>query len=529
MSKSTVYIFFALCFFQNVQGSSSSSDTFITAKTEPLLIYNMFTPSFGMSVDGDLTYWDNMTAFLPVVREMNFNTVWVSPFTETSGYPVMSRIDAGTDYQTLCSHSIYTVDDLSRIQGEPKAPSTGDPGYISQIAKAKIVQFTSRAKELGLEPIFDLAVSFVLDGSPLASNSFSYFQEKGIDTAKWFHKESRKIDYGLENNGREVFEYLWKPYLYKMINTLGFTGIRFDYAAVLSTLFEKPCIDYIKSLLPSAIIFGEILVGLEGLQHVTSRKELGFSHITGSALWLKQQDIIDGSYKWYLRDLAAKKGICTPTHSKFRTGVIGFAGSHDDGTALQANCTTGNKWNATFWGTVKTTLAKFTAREKLRLAKERIAIAAFGSDAGHCLLSGDESLSVLKKNVFLEIAGAQIDHSEDSLYSPAAELSPEIIELRNYIKQINTLFVQLRPAVENFSVEILEHRGSNMIFVRHLLSESQQTADIVYVSLSPAEQKKLLPRANEIKEFVQQSNKTALPRDSAVYTLTATKHQKLTK
>lgn len=534
--RSLFLCFLGICgCFQAGQGASSSSFTATEERDVPLLIYNMFPPSFGMQLGAGLGYWDNMTAYLPVVKDLGFNAVWLNPFTETPNYSAKIKFDVGIDYDVLCSHSLYSPYDLSRIEGEPTAESTGDPGHASPIAIEKITKFTAEAKSLGIETLFDLAVAWIPDSSKLASGKCPHFIDKGIDTSKWFSKDSgccwnprngtKIIDYGDPAIGKEVAEYLWKPFIVKMIDVFGFTGVRFDFAAALPFEIEKLCVDYIRDLNPQATIFGEMLVS-PGID-ISWRKSCGFSHITNNILWVNRKcgEVYKKAFNYFLHDQGVKKNMCTKIAGKM-SGTIGFAGSHDDGTALQAGCRTKERSCGDFedfWGPINKALSILSEPQKLRLAKERIGTAALASEAGYFLLSGDESLSVLKKIVFLDTGTLPRDRSEDHFYTPAFRPSPSVTELRNFIRQINQTFSTLRSARETFWIEMIDyqHRFNDaMVFVRHLSEGRDGPTDIVFADFTSKETVSRMMRRlsrEAIKQFVCEKTGATLPEDTLVY------------
>jgi hypothetical protein len=148
-----------------------------------------------------------------------------------------------------------------------------------------------------------------------------------------------------------------------------------------------------------------------------------------------------------------------------RSGTIGFPGSHDEGTALQV-------------GGVNPTAAEV---EKLILAKKRMAIAAFTSDAGWYLLAGDEILSEVAKSPFVRQNGSSFVLGAERELDLLKQDNP----IRSFITSVNNTFMMLRIAKKVFWFEIFfgPDRGSFMHFVRHLGKGGRTPTDIVTVNL----------------------------------------------
>lgn len=198
-----------------------------------------------------------------------------------------------------------------------------------------------------------------------------------------------------------------------------------------------------------------------------------------------------------MHDLGLKKSTCSGKCGDFWTGTVGFSGSHDHGTTVlsyflnqdvtqkdidekfineeiqedidkQIKCVRGKL--------IQERLSLKTAESKLEIIKERMAIAAFSSDAGWYCFSSDEWLSEVAKSPFVCLDGAPFHRGE----SIPSEGNAKIVE---FIKNINSTFLRLREAPEVFWVEMFyTDDSSHLIFVRHISGE-QLPADVVCVKI----------------------------------------------
>lgn len=143
----------------------------------------------------------------------------------------------------------------------------------------------------------------------------------------------------------------------------------------------------------------------------------------------------------------------------------------------------------------------YTEETKISLAKERISIAAFSSDAGWYLLAGDEKLSTITKRPFVNENGRPFGGQEDM------EVSLNDVMPR-FVKSINETFMNLRKSTDKFWVKIFYLFGEKGIcFVRHI-SDSQ--IDIVVVNLRSVTGYS----KNDIKNIINTMNEYAhLPND----------------
>lgn len=222
----------------------------------------------------------------------------------------------------------------------------------------------------------------------------------------------------------------------------------------------------------------------------------------------------------------------------FWRGTVGFPGSHDDGTAIQAAIAANGEiqerdiaeevnnirqnpeiaaWINEFeegkrhekfqdiakGRLIKRKVMELSPEEKLVSSKERIAISALSSDAGWCLLAGDEIQSTITKRSFGREDGTPFGGEYDDMFQ---------LNLKDplplFIININNLFKEkLRESQGEFWVEIFylysdesKDKKGGMCFVRHIVNnENQKTADVIVVKLRPEFK---LPTQKELDKFL---------------------------
>jgi hypothetical protein len=280
----------------------------------PLLIYNQFPRIWNMD-------FGQMQEYLPVIKRLGFNAVWVNPFMKTSKYNVVLRVNKATGEPVKVVGSLYGMFDPSLTDTEMYTEdSTGNPAFLG--AKTEEIRaYTGVACGLGLVPIFDLVLNHVSRDSPLVAGTFRHFLDQEIDTSGWFqHGVDGKwndvvpFDYDEPGNIGQIFEFLWRPFIDKMIKGYRFSGVRIDFATgpKVSAEVVKMCIDHIKSLVQNAVIFAEDLYPgppEDRIKHVLRKsRDVGFTHVTNIAMYLEERsiDFKDG-YESIRQNLGFKK------------------------------------------------------------------------------------------------------------------------------------------------------------------------------------------------------------------------------
>jgi len=428
-----------------------------------------------------------MTEYVPKIRELGFNVVWVNPFFQSSD-TVVKRFNKFTGEELDVKGSLYAM----KLDGSCK-PEMQD-------TQENIIRYTSTVSSRDMIPIFDLVLNHIAKDSIAIKGHPSWFKEQD---SHW--DDICPFNYTDENRS-EIFDAIWRPLLDQMVK-LGFQGMRVDYGTDVDQAILRMCVEHLRTKIKDPlIVFGEALipVGKDVRGVLDSCKGSGFTHLTNLSVFLSKGQILQGKrltnpfgYQWFLHDLGLKKSTCSGKCGGFWTGTIGFPGSHDHGTTIlsyflnqgitqadidkkleseeiqediekQIKCVRGKL--------IQENLALVTPEQKLEIVKERMAVAAFSSDAGWYCFSSDEWLSEVAKSPFVHLDGAPF-HREEPVPS---EGNAKIVE---FIKNINSTFLSLREAPEVFWVEMFyTDDSSHLIFVRHI-SGAQLPADVVCVKI----------------------------------------------
>lgn len=445
---------------------------------QPLLIYNQFPRVWNMKFEA-------MTKYVPKIRELGFNVVWVNPFFESSDASV-KRINEFTGEKLDVKGSLYAMK-LDDLPIKLKLKDTEESIKI----------YTRRVKDNGMVPIFDLVLRHIAKDSAIIKTQSSWFRD---DDGKW--DDVYPFNY-TEANRREIFEAIWVPLLDKMVD-LGFQGMRVDYGTDVDQSILQMCIKYLQTKISNPLsVFGEALINpKKDVEKVLKKcNNTDFTHLTNLSIFLSKAQILSGKkegYEWFLHDLGLKRSTCTRKNNTFEPGTIGFSGSHDHGTTilsyfLNKEITQGdvdeklateeiqedieNQLKCVHGKLIQERLCSKTLEQKLEIVKEHMAISAFSSDAGWCCFSSDEWLSEVVKSPFVRADGSSFHNEETIPDRPNA-----VVE--NFIRGINSTFSQLREdKAEKFWVEMFYTLDdTHLIFVRHL-SADQLPADIVCVKI----------------------------------------------
>lgn len=448
----------------------------------PLLVYNQYPRVWGMDFKA-------MTAYVTKIRELGFNVVWVNPFFQSSD-TVVKRFNKFTGEELDVKGSLYAM----KLDGSCK-PEMQD-------TQENIIGYTSTVSSRDMIPIFDLVLNHIAKDSLAIKEHPSWFKEQD---SHW--DDICPFNYTDENRS-EIFETIWRPLLDQMVE-LGFQGMRVDYGTDVDQATLRMCVVHLRTKIKDPlIVFGEALipVGKDVRGVLASCRNSGFTHLTNLSVFLSKGQILQGKrpdnplgYQWFLHDLGLKKSTCSGKCGDFWTGTVGFSGSHDHGTTLLGGILNSipekeilryykahskefterglkliKKKIAGILAVEK--LSSATPKQKLEIVKERMAIAAFSSDAGWYCFSSDEWLSEVAKSPFVCSDGAPF-HREESIPS---EGNAKIVE---FIKNINSTFLRLREAPKVFWVEVFyTDDSSHLIFVRHI-SGKQLPADVVCVKI----------------------------------------------
>lgn len=472
----------------------------LTAK-RPLLIYNQFPRVWNMD-------FKKMSDHVKHIKDMGFNIIWVNPFLKTSN-DVVERIDEFTGEKIHVKGSLYAM-------------STKDE-YCEGVKKEDLKSYAQKVKEKDLSLIFDLVTNHVAkDSGYYKNNEFSFVN----NNPKW--DDIIPFDYSEPSNRDIIFEKLWDPLIVDMIN-LGFDGgVRIDYATGINPDILKRCMEKLKEKNESPVIFGESLIPYSLLNTLPKYKDVGFVNLTNATLFLSKDKIKDHKSRNFVNhDLGCKRSILNKSDI-WRHGTIGFPGSHDNGTILQAavkeslpqkviednlkssdliptalnKLTQDLKSNPMNYKALDSckkniqnaekTIAGRLVQEKLSSvidkefwAKERIAIAAFCSDAGWYLMAGDEVISEVSKSPFVRNDNKPFatKHEKD-----VEELSKFNIEnqIPNFIKKVNKIFIELKDPEDIFWCDVfyIGPNNDDLCFIRHYKTTEKEDIDVIVVDLS---------------------------------------------
>jgi starch synthase (maltosyl-transferring) len=215
-----------------------------------LLCYNQFPGNYGNKP------FEAMANDLKRIADMGFRQVWINPI-----FKPCQEVLVDPNKKPGSPYAMYDYLEYNQAYGE--------------INDAKVKQYTSMARSLGMEPLFDFVGRHVAIDCPLVNNDTAYKIAHNIppeiDTSKWFKRHENvnfeiyrmDEDYQREDPSREpwsdvatfnyddpkilneVFEYFWKPFLEKNFE-LGFTGIRIDAPGYMPKVFHEKIWPYVK-------------------------------------------------------------------------------------------------------------------------------------------------------------------------------------------------------------------------------------------------------------------------------------------
>lgn len=459
-------------------------------QTKPALIYNIPPRLY----DSD---FQAMQHDLERISGLGFNAVWLYPFMATSHgdlnfTPIMMLHGSTSWVPGQFERSAYAMHDPSRIDCQSSEGSDGNPSKYG-LEMQQIKEFTAEACRLDIAPIFDLVLHHVSRKSPLVTGTFSYFIENSIDTNKWFREygdpgmpDIAIFDYSNPEIALEIVNWLWAPFIRKMMNCYGFTGVRIDMATQgdVPGDITQMCLNIVRQCHRDPVIFAEDLLG-DGRPHdqaIDPYRGVGYTHVTSNVYALPEWAIGNkNEYEWLRHLNGEKKEMTNSGASAYRRGVIGFAGSHDAGTTA-LNCKT--RANVMINPNIS------DSNPLLQMVKIRLAMAAFTSDAGWYLLAGDECLSDTNKSPVIDPTVADLER-----YLLQTEIQALMaghdVGVSSFIRGINDVFVSLREAPEIFWFELFSdnpdgrgHPSNFLYFVRHIDGQQNGMADIVVVKVS---------------------------------------------
>lgn len=401
---------------------------------------------------------------------LGFNAVWLNPLNAASNL-IVKRLNVLTYQEEEVKGSLYAARDFSRLNTDlftdfdeeiQADVNDGNPAHYTPKEQSLLKKYTDTARENGLRPIFDLVLNHVALDSPLVTGTCKYFQDKGIDTTKWFKKNEIPrwddiIPFNYEDPKirQQILEQLWKPYIHKFIVNFGFMGVRLDFAEGFKYAYElevELCKE-INQLVKDAhheqpIIFAETLPP-RGVERVSREFREIFTHVTNNSLFNPEHSGHD---------------IGTNRDDSRRSipggGTIGFAASHDNGpnarNALEHEAlqiiysdefkrhifseANKKKQEAEEMRAISEQVHRLLQPrqsdfdEWIKTQKRRIVTCALVSDGGTYLLGGDEFGDPTPKSVFSKPDGRSI---YDEAVHFAARKNSKAVDFSDLIMNLN--------------------------------------------------------------------------------------------
>lgn len=387
-----------------------------------LKLYNQFPPAYK-----NLNVMENQ---LEIIKFMGFNAVWVNPLFRV-GTKKKKKVTKGQLYNQCPESENYgslyaTTVTIKNFDDDDFI----NPLFLSELEgiahKDIIMNYTTKAKQQGLEVLFDLVLNHVAADSPLVNDHKAWFKDytsgdlkgqlkiHGVNEQGIVEKNNCWDDVALFNYDKEniedIFKNYWEPFLDKMLK-LGFTGIRVDAAGLVNSTILEKCLKYWQQIqskpsMPTKvpIVFAESLNPPEReVEEIkTLEKQKLITHITNPLYWVptvyggsadkKQQDPytpFNSADDWANRIMGAKRPITRNNESKdhpYQRGTVGFVSSHDE-----------EPWCKVISENIHTQNPNIDINKGL---KEKIALIAFASDGGWYMMSGDERKNTKRMSVF---------------------------------------------------------------------------------------------------------------------------------
>ncbi|MGE3317922.1 MAG: hypothetical protein AB7I18_01390 [Candidatus Berkiella sp.] len=220
---------------------------------------------------------------------------------------------------------------------------------IMQLDTAALQAFTSRAKALGITPIFDLVLNHLAKDAAFVSankdlfdfrdrtfpdaTTFAYSKLQG----KFADKLTDEEKYELGLNITQVFEGFWKPFIQRYIQVYGFHGARVDCVRKVPQALRAKVYELIKDTvseqadaLPCVILEETLFSDLSPKEFAEKVKGAGASHNTGS-VYYRQREWHGGLSDDYSQEDYYKKSMVS-------NGVVNFSGNHDHYTCAMTVC-----------------------------------------------------------------------------------------------------------------------------------------------------------------------------------------------
>lgn len=450
---------------------------------------------------GCYTNFAQMTADLERIRSMGFDQVWVNPFYQTCQKNFLNPNK---------THCPYAMSDHQML----------NPEYGSSFKD--VIDYTTKAKELGIVPLIDLVARHVAIDHPLVTGDPKLLQ-KGIDTKRWFqrHPNGNFVIKGMDENYKplkadpwsdvvafdysdpiilkEIFEHFWKPFIDFNIQKLGFQGARLDAIGSIPRAAHELILPYIDEVCQKvhgkkAYLVAET-VGLRYMPYNGVVQGL-VTHTMNNSFWMPgPEGRIDYEKKPVHYDLW-QDDLNWHTTSKLELQKIGPAAGHS-----------GSHDEDRYPHILKENGIEDPAVIKQRML-EMIMVAAFGSNGGHILAFGDEY---------------GIDTKVDLLHRKVIDIpGQKLFDLKDEITQINSIVRQLpEPTKEEWSQRVFYPGHPELvIFIVHPTAGFENEPYLIIGDTSNKEKAFKLDHES-INEFLTANGRNKLPaqlkQPSAIY------------
>ncbi|WP_367606864.1 alpha-amylase family protein [Legionella sp. W05-934-2] len=413
---------------------------FLTDGNGIISCYDMYPTQFRSFVD--------MTNYLPTLKEMGFNALWINPLQLPGDISDFYKSDKnnGVKLDNEVTKSLYGMSDPHTFNPRFCLNPAKDSKEDAQQLNAKALQtFTSTARKFDIVPMFDLVLNHIAIDSPICQERPNWV--KGIHRD---FKDVRGFNYDDENIRNEIIDEFWKPYIYQYMVIYGFDGVRVDAVGYVHPEVRRALYEYIDTLAkehgkPKPVILDESLFCKRPLHEEVEYLKLpaiGPTHITTEVFNADIDRRTSGLPTKIKQDELAKASVVfQQKNGIFRTdakgGCINFCGNHDFHSLAMAilfqmatsrlksdnaylnmlalDQLSGVKSVEEVPEPLKTTLLFSYADEIQReieekkqetlsdfktLVFEKLALTALTGSGGWFVLSGDETSDVTDKTVF---------------------------------------------------------------------------------------------------------------------------------
>ncbi len=221
---------------------------------------------------------------------------------------------------------------------------------------------------------------------------------------------------------------------------------------------------------------------------------IGFSHIMNSIYWADASGFArrkHTNYDWVRREITTKNALVLRNYlgTQFIGGTIGFSGNHDH-LPLATDCYRRLKGikEGQYLGSFPEIIPDSQEYQTLKLMmKEKIAIAALGSDAGYYILCGDEYGDLVPKEIFTLPNGQPIYNLPIS--SPDQSHWEGKFDLTKFIFNINKLLDKMSAPDQHYWVEFvyLDETPNIFVAIRHNGLPFEEKIDVATIDMQTDE------------------------------------------